>query len=637
MASKSLKKIIYNKFISASLIPILFIEIALLVLYFTISSYVTDETAKTLFGEVTSSTKNITTKEVEIVSRQLGEISNAALMLQNEHQEFFKNMKSYPLPNSRPEFDTHSNGIFYKKIDNGGSSLYYAANTKIGKEEREKAYYSEFMDTSFKRLVEVNPLVTQVYFNSYDNMNRLYPFMDVVNQYSPSIDMSKYNFYYEADMEHNPSKKPVWTSAYLDPAGQGWLVSCIVPIYRGDKLEGVTGIDITIDSFIKNILELKLPNDAEAFMVDDEGVILAMGEESERILGLKELKSHTYSDKINETIKKPKEFNILQHPDENIKELIGKVFLGNEDSVTLTLGGKDYYILEFLVPETKWHIFIMLDSHKLFEPIENLKKYSKQIGYYAIALMVFFYLVFFVYLLSRSKAFARKISEPIENLAAKTKEIGKSVKSYEFEASEIKEINYLNENFNEMISELSSRTNELIEMEVKKLEKEQEADRLLQKSITDSLTGLYNRLKANEVLDYEIERFKRYYHSLAIIMVDLDHFKKVNDEFGHQIGDKVLKGTAEILKKNTRKTDVVARWGGEEFIIICPDCDIKCAVSIAEKLRKCFEDYKFPTDRVQTSSFGVAEYNGESKEDFIAKADDALYEAKRKSRNTVVY
>lgn len=168
----------------------------------------------------------------------------------------------------------------------------------------------------------------------------------------------------------------------------------------------------------------------------------------------------------------------------------------------------------------------------------------------------------------------------------------------------------------------------------KKLEeKSAELERL---SITDVLTGLYNRRHADIKLEQEMFRADRYNGQLSVIMADLDYFKKVNDVWGHQAGDSVLQAFAIILSENTRDSDLVSRWGGEEFLIICPQTDLRGAVIQAENLRKTFANTTFKDIGSKTCSFGVATYNsGESKNSLVQRADEALYMAKNNGRNRV--
>jgi diguanylate cyclase (GGDEF)-like protein/hemerythrin-like metal-binding protein/PAS domain S-box-containing protein len=155
-------------------------------------------------------------------------------------------------------------------------------------------------------------------------------------------------------------------------------------------------------------------------------------------------------------------------------------------------------------------------------------------------------------------------------------------------------------------------------------------------SVTDNLTGLYNRNKIEEVLDSELIRFKRYEHSFSIIIIDIDFFKQVNDAHGHQVGDDVLVGFAQLTKASVRSSDTVGRWGGEEFIIICPEADEAAANMVAEKIRSNLENHRFSVIGQKTASFGVSTaIKDESKDDLVRRADDALYRAKHNGRNRV--
>lgn len=156
-------------------------------------------------------------------------------------------------------------------------------------------------------------------------------------------------------------------------------------------------------------------------------------------------------------------------------------------------------------------------------------------------------------------------------------------------------------------------------------------------AITDRLTGLYNRLKLDEVLNYEIAQTRRYETPLSIIIIDIDHFKSVNDTYGHQTGDMVLIEAAQILRSCSRASDTSGRWGGEEFLIILPNTNLSGALEAAEKIRMAIENYPFSVVGQKTASFGVSEFlANENENSFIERADQALYRAKTGGRNQVV-
>lgn len=156
-------------------------------------------------------------------------------------------------------------------------------------------------------------------------------------------------------------------------------------------------------------------------------------------------------------------------------------------------------------------------------------------------------------------------------------------------------------------------------------------------AFTDSLTHIYNRLHFAHFLDAEIDKVKRYGGTFSIIFFDLDHFKTVNDNYGHLAGDDVLEQVTKVVSSANRSADIFARYGGEEFIILTPETDMSGALIHAERLREHIEKFEFKTAGHITSSFGVAEFNIEkdSVETILERADKALYMAKDFGRNRV--
>jgi signal transduction histidine kinase len=460
-----LKKILSNHFVKFSLVPILIVEITLLILYFSINKYISIQNTDFLLNQAQTNTKELLKKESSIINDKLTEISQLATLLQREHELIFSNSDRFSLPNEEPQFAFADNKVFYK-TNKVGSSLYYSAQTKITQVERNKAIFTEAMDVSLKNIVEINPLAVAAYFNSWDNMNRLYPFIDDVStQYGEHIQMEDYNFYYLADKKHNPEKKAVWTGAYLDPAGLGWMLSCIVPIYNNEFLEGVTGIDITIDSFVKNILNQDFLYDAKLFIVDNDGMIIAMPETIETLLGLKELKKHLYTDSILKTIEKPEDYNITKSNyvySEKFKNLIRN----NTSSEILTINNKDYLTLAQNVDETNWKLMIVIDKSNILKSIEDLEKLSNKIGYLAIGFLLLFYIVFFYILLRKINFFSEKITEPLVDLSNQTTLIIKKDIEFKNVDTNIEEISQLNDNFTHMLDVLNERSKKLYDAKV---------------------------------------------------------------------------------------------------------------------------------------------------------------------------
>lgn len=155
-------------------------------------------------------------------------------------------------------------------------------------------------------------------------------------------------------------------------------------------------------------------------------------------------------------------------------------------------------------------------------------------------------------------------------------------------------------------------------------------------AVTDPVTGLWNRRHTTELLSADLAQAQRHGQSLTLLMIDIDHFKTINDTHGHQTGDRVLIEVARRLREQVRNTDVVGRWGGEEFVVLLRFCGLRDGIAAAEKLRRAICDAPFATMFSVSVSIGAAELSDdEDLESWMSRADAALYEAKRAGRNAV--
>lgn len=185
---------------------------------------------------------------------------------------------------------------------------------------------------------------------------------------------------------------------------------------------------------------------------------------------------------------------------------------------------------------------------------------------------------------------------------------------------------------------------ENIEKMQKSLDQLQRTNQELQKNLaelsrlasTDKLTGAWNRRRLEEALLNEMDRLKRYNHPLSMLILDIDFFKKVNDDHGYTVGDQVLVTLAKVVRSTLRTTDSLTRLGGEEFVVLCPNATLSTVATLAERLRLCVAKANFPGVKHVTVSIGVAQFMvGEIWEDLFKRADRALYLAKAYGRNQV--
>jgi diguanylate cyclase (GGDEF)-like protein len=227
----------------------------------------------------------------------------------------------------------------------------------------------------------------------------------------------------------------------------------------------------------------------------------------------------------------------------------------------------------------------------------------------------------------RLKADARTSHVPIVFLTARYRDHEEIARGLEVGAYD-----YVTKPFN--TAELTARIG--VMLRIRRAE-----DQARQASLTDSLTGLHNRRFLHQRLEEELSRSQRHGVPLTCVMLDLDHFKKINDTYGHAVGDNVLRDVASILRRHIRKSDIAVRYGGEEFVIVLFSSDARSTATVAERVRADVEDHVLKsgdeTFRL-TVSVGIASYPEEgikSADDLLRRADSALYQAKGGGRNMV--
>jgi len=200
---------------------------------------------------------------------------------------------------------------------------------------------------------------------------------------------------------------------------------------------------------------------------------------------------------------------------------------------------------------------------------------------------------------------------------------------------EIEELERINDRAIQLSNELARAQRELLSAH-NKLKRREEEIRVL--SQTDQLTGIANRRRLDEVVAAEYARVRRYGGTFAMAMADIDHFKSVNDEFGHDVGDAAIRAFAQVIRGQIRETDLAARFGGEEFVVLMPETDVELALHCAERIRTRFGQESIPPiPRPVTASFGVTMLGPEDAVMSVFKrADEALYKAKESGRNRVV-
>ena len=485
-----LDTLIFRHYARSALLSILTIEILLLAMYFGINAYIGRQTEQTLKREVEAAMPDLVSQSAGAINANFSQIARQAAFFATAHADLIADPGSVSPPGEKPAFARAANGSLHQTNLREGSSLFIAASGKTGEREMLIAEKTAALNPLYRHMVRDTPNVVAAYINTPWDMNRLYPFMEKVwEQYPADLNMEDYNFFYLADAEHNPGRKPVWTGVYLDPAGQGWMLSCIAPVYSGDKLEGVVGLDVTVEKIVSGLLNMSLPWGASAFLADDKGMILAMSESVENLFGLRELKSHVYSQAISKEQLKPEEFNLFKMPDTAVAQGFRDLFASKAVLAEIPTKSGRVFVAQGVIPETGWRMFAVIRESEVFRAVDHLARLSRVIGYIAIGMMLAFYLAFFAFLRNRARRMAEEIADPVGRLAAATAGVGTGMSEVSVPASGIEEIDRLTENFNTMSGELAQRSRELVDARVRSEMKDKEAELAYTRGLYESASG----------------------------------------------------------------------------------------------------------------------------------------------------
>lgn len=401
---------VWRAMVKSALIPLILVETVLVAIYLFSNQMIADANIAYISDKADAQLELTVRRETEIIRQQLLSVSRLTEIYRNETQQIIG--KNIDIPNDQTEPLTRTKqGVLYSPVNHGGAASFYSSVTPVEQQDLQKVKRLSVLDGLMKQIKEKNPLIAAVYFNSWDSYNRIYPWFDASKQYPFDMKIPDYNFYYLADQNHNPLKTTVWTDVYFDPAGQGWMASSIAPVYNGDFLEGVVGLDLTIGSIVDHVLQLNLPWNGYALLVSPNGVIMALPKKGEQDFGLKELTKYKYNDVIRQEQMKPDEFNLFMRSE--TEKLALSIRMANEGKGRVELNQRNKIFAWSTIPETNWKFLTIIDEQDMYSEINGLSDQFRKIGYLMILGLVLFYVVFISYIWFRSKRMSRSISEPM--------------------------------------------------------------------------------------------------------------------------------------------------------------------------------------------------------------------------------
>ncbi len=413
-----LRQWIWRAFVRSALIPLVLVETALIAIYLLTNNAIRDAQVEHLRETALNDLEAAVSLESRLISEQLGQVSSLT--------QLYRNLTAQALqgeaPRQVPELALSDEGVRYSPSDDGGAAVFYSNATAPERHDLQKIARLRQLEPLMKEVEARNPLVASLYFNSWDSFNHIYPWFFTLDQYPADMDIPKYNFYYLADAEHNPSRGVVWTDVYLDPAGHGWMMSAIAPVYRGNFLEGVVGIDITVSGILEQIGQVQVPWGGYAMLVSDDLSIMALPEPGEADFGLAELTEHSYLDAIRREVFKPEDFQLDRRPE--TAELAAAISGSSSGVQQVMLGGRPQLVAWTTVAQTGWHLLAVVDETAVFRQTNALASRYQQIGYLLIAGLVLFYIGFFALMWLRARQLSGALLTPIAGISRMLGEIG---------------------------------------------------------------------------------------------------------------------------------------------------------------------------------------------------------------------
>lgn len=288
---------------------------------------------------------------VSLLEYDLGLLEEEIIKLGKISQDLLENPVSAPQKNFKME------GISSNSEPGANpeySSLYFPTSGKDKEAVLQMIFMTNPLDEEFKKITKKYPIVSQVYFNSKVQLNRLYPPYNVNEMLDPDLDITKFNFYYEGDEKHNPSKGPVWVDEmYIDPVGRGWMVTLAHPVYVDGDLKMVLGFDITLNDIIENYIN---KSTQELVIVDGKGTVVAGKVKAIEALALPSLKNYAYTQTITSDSYRKEDFNLFKSKDKNVRIIADKIINAGEEILSLPENNTKLKILAKKMSKLDWYV-----------------------------------------------------------------------------------------------------------------------------------------------------------------------------------------------------------------------------------------------------------------------------------------
>ena len=437
-----LRRWLWKSYLLSAIVPLLLVELTFLAIYWGSNALAYRKNVEAVTSISRKFLDDIVVREAQAMSHQLKTVERATELFARQTLRSLRG-NHQPPGIEKARYARTPDGAFYTKSDNGTTAGYYSGIVPIGPKEESKVFKLSSLDPVMIDIKRTYPAVTSIYFNTYDTYNKIYPYIDTKKYIESKTDVRKYNFYFEADSKHNPGRKPVWTDTYLDPAGHGWMVSSLAPVWNKDRLEGVVGLDVTVQSMVDKLRALGLPWNAYALLIDRKGRILAMPPQAEADFRLKELTTNNYSGTVKADTFKPDTFDLGNRSD--TRALAQAMRRAPSGHALLNLASGVHQANFATISGPEWRLVIIAPSAAIRKEADDLQARSQKIGYMMAAGLVVFYAIFLAVLYRRARIMSARIAAPVDTIGQLISRIGNGDYRQTFAGSEVRELNELGE------------------------------------------------------------------------------------------------------------------------------------------------------------------------------------------------
>lgn len=311
-----------------------------------ISSCVDHETIRidNLLKKYAANTK----QEINFLKDDLLKISVFAESLYTHQNEILPSI-------DKSKYAMYQENVFYKKYRDQQSAVFVTGFIPINEQIRNTVYFTEPIEKPFKEFIERHKQVNQIYYNDRHSYNRIYPWFDVLSQYSANVDITQFSFYSLANEANNPSKKVITVEdPYIDPAGRGWIVSIISPVYYKQKLEGVLGIDISANELFK---DLNSEEGISYLVINSSGLVISSSKDIEVLFNLPDKNNVKYLNLIVKEELLDDSFNLQKSKTKEIRQFFDNV--NNTQNFVFELNDRKYNVRSVAIEDISWKLVLM--------------------------------------------------------------------------------------------------------------------------------------------------------------------------------------------------------------------------------------------------------------------------------------